>query len=65
MFFAISTMCYCGDNRRVDEHGNFEPHTNPKTGAPCPPPETIKPCNHDCYAAVPRSIGSEKSSTEK
>lgn len=34
----FSTMCFCGDMRVLQEDGLFAPHTNRRTGEPCPPP---------------------------
>lgn len=35
-----STMCFCGDMRKLDTlpGSSFVPHTHPRTGAKCPPP---------------------------
>lgn len=31
-------MCFCGDNQELGPDWLFVPHTNRRTGEPCPPP---------------------------
>lgn len=56
----FSTMCFCGDMRVLQEDGLFAPHTNRRTGEPCPPPgnymETEEAARRSIEVAAARLI---------